>query len=111
MCSRTARASMEEEGAMPEPSAGARRASSFCHLCGQPLVGRYYRHSVGLVFCETCSTERPRCLRCAAPFDDDRTLAPDMPDDAPGLCRRCLRTAPHCAACRRHIVGSWYTFE
>jgi hypothetical protein len=106
---------------MPELRAGTSRASSFCHLCGQKLTGRYFRHSTGLVFCETCSAGRPRCPRCAAPLNDSllaeaQTLPrvhaqrPDPPDTQ-GLCRRCLRTAPRCAACRRHIVGSWYTFE
>src|SRR5262249_43655131 len=102
----------KEEGAMPEPAVFARRASAFCHLCGQRLTGRYYRHSVGLVFCEACSAARPRCQRCAAPLDA-ALLAPAVSavSDEPRLCRRCLRTSPRCAACRRQIAGSWYTFE
>lgn len=89
-----------------------RRAPAFCHLCGRPLVGRFYRHSDGLTFCATCHDTRPRCERCAAPLDDPALrLAAKAPALTPILCTRCLRSAPRCAACLQPIAGSWYTFE
>ena len=98
---------------MPE-TAGPRQAgaSRFCHLCGRVLIGRYHRHGNGLVFCEACRAGRPHCPRCHAPLDDAMLArTPTLAPGEPALCGRCLRTTPRCAACRRHIVGAWYTFE
>jgi len=98
---------------MPE-TAGPRQAgaSRFCHLCGRVLIGRYHRHGNGLVFCEACRAGRPHCPRCDAPLDDAMLArTPALAPGEPALCGRCLRTTPRCAACRRHIVGAWYTFE
>jgi hypothetical protein len=94
---------------MPD-EAGRARDPRFCHLCGQRLVGRYYRAEHGLIFCAACHQTRPRCARCGVPLDDATLARATAPGDA-RLCRSCLRTTPRCAACHRHIVGSWYTFE
>ncbi|HLJ80238.1 MAG TPA: hypothetical protein VKT52_02050, partial [Ktedonobacterales bacterium] len=81
-------------------------------LCGQPLAGRYYTYDTGLVCCSACHTTRPRCARCNLPLDD-RALARARahPDGDPALCASCQRSTPRCASCRRHIVGTWYTFD
>jgi hypothetical protein len=101
-----------ERSDVAQQARGARRIPAFCHLCGQRLAGRYFRHSNGLTFCEACSAARPRCARCAAPLDDVTLASARLtPAREPALCRRCTRTAPHCAACQQAIIGSWYTFE
>ncbi len=96
---------------MAKQAAPRARDSRFCHLCGTPLVGSYYRAEQGLVYCVTCHDTRQRCARCGTPLDDATlSRAPTATDDA-RLCRQCLRTTPRCAACHRHVVGTWYTFE
>jgi DNA-directed RNA polymerase subunit N (RpoN/RPB10) len=104
----------------------AARVPRFCHVCGQPLTGRFYRYAHGLVACSTCAATRPRCARCDAPLPDAdllpsatqpvRTVAPGAPGaggsaGGPPVCRRCLRSAPRCACCGTPITQTWYTFE
>ncbi len=97
---------------MPKPSAGVEDRPRFCNLCGQPLIGGYFRHGEGVTCCVTCYATRSRCFRCGSPLDDAsllRTRAAGA--DAPPLCTHCFRYAPRCAACRRSIVAVSYTFE
>jgi hypothetical protein len=96
---------------MPDEAVSRARDSRFCHLCGARLVGRFYRSDRGLVYCAHCHDTRPHCARCGLPLDDASLARPIPPPDDARLCRDCLRTTPRCAACRRHIVGTWYTFE
>ena len=55
---------------MQKQSIAAGKQPRFCNLCGQPLVGRYYRHGEGIIFCAACYANRSRCARCGAPLDD-----------------------------------------
>lgn len=104
----------------------AARIPRFCHVCGQPLTGRFYRYAHGLVACSSCAATRPRCARCDAPLPDAELVSNGMQHTkagAPGkkgvsaksggslLCRHCLRTAPRCACCGNPITQTWYTFE
>jgi hypothetical protein len=104
----------------------ASRASRFCHLCGQPLGGRYYRYAHGLVVCVACKQSRPACAHCGVPLADaDMAHAvstgaahpaggshrPSGESGTQLLCRRCLRAAPRCACCGQPIAQTWYTFE
>ncbi len=93
-------------------SSGSGAASSFCHLCGQRLVGRYFQYSHGLAVCAACEGTRPRCVQCNVPLADaalERLRA--APRDEPRLCDTCLHAAPRCAACDQPIVGTFYTFD
>lgn len=100
--------------------------SRFCHLCGGPLAGRYYRFAHGLAVCAACHANRPRCARCNAPLADAE-LRPTPPlavlaqaggvrtADSPAagqlFCASCVRSAPRCACCGKLITNSWYTFD
>jgi len=87
-------------------------ASRFCHLCGQPLTGHYFRNKRGLVFCASCSATRQRCVLCATPLGEaDLAQARHNATEDGMLCRQCARMTPRCAACHRHIAGTFYTFE
>jgi len=97
---------------MQKQSLAAEKQPRFCNLCGQPLVGRYFRHGEGVVFCSACYASRPRCARCGAPLDDAATSrSRGQPSDSPPLCSHCYRSAPRCASCRRPIVAVSYTFD
>ena len=94
------------------PAPAPRADSRFCHLCGQPLAGRYYSYETGLVCCSVCHDSRPRCARCNLPLDDPAIArAKAHRDGGPALCASCQRSTPRCASCQRHIVGTWYTFD
>jgi hypothetical protein len=79
------------------------RASRYCHLCGQRLVGRYYRYETALVVCAVCHTSRPRCVRCSVPLPSDTQES--------RLCAACAREVPRCACCLEPIFTTWFTFE
>ncbi len=83
------------------PSPGKHK---FCHLCGQPLTGRYTRYSTGLVVCQHCERHAPRCSHCNQPA---RELAPV---DHQRFCKTCLATLPRCGACGKPISGQFYRF-
>lgn len=85
-------------------------ASRFCNLCGQRLAGHYYRNVRGLVFCATCSATRTHCARCDTPLPE-ATASRGREAHDPPLCTPCARKTPRCAACKRHVVGTFYTFE
>lgn len=89
----------------------AQPTASFCHLCGRPISGRYYRYTNGLVVCAACEARSPRCARCNTPVgantpgirtSDGRTIR---------LCRSCEREAVRCAGCGDPILTHWYMFE
>lgn len=81
-----------------------RVAPRHCHLCGERLLGRYYRYETGLIVCGTCQATRPACARCGVPV-------PTAGAGSPPLCATCARTASRCAVCQQVIVGTYYTFE
>lgn len=93
------------------------QSSRFCHLCGHPLGGRFFRYAHGLVVCAACQHARPRCARCNAPMADAdlsrlavARAAGEAASDMP-LCGRCWRTAPRCACCGKPITHVEYSFE
>lgn len=97
---------------MPKPSAGVGDRPRFCNLCGQPLIGGYFRHGEGVICCIICYAKRSRCSRCGAPLDDASIARSHASGgDSTLLCTHCYRSAPRCAACRRPILSVSYTFE
>ena len=87
------------------------RVSRFCHLCGRPLEGRFYRYAHGLVVCGACERTLPRCARCNVPLAGAEAPERSAQAGGPRFCQRCLRTAPRCACCGKPIAQAWYTFE
>lgn len=97
---------------MPNGPSRPPRAPTYCHLCGDRLVGRYYTYGDRLTVCEACHASRPRCARCRVPLDDAALAASrTAPRGEPALCGACRRTAPRCASCHGPIIGTYYTFE
>lgn len=88
------------------------RAARFCHLCGEPLVGRVLSNPEGLTWCMRCQTDRPHCKLCHTPLDDGAIArATAQSSEGIPLCAHCLRVTPRCQTCRAPLALSWYTFE
>ncbi len=82
--------------------------SSYCHICGRRLVGRYFQYDSGLIVCTLCDDQSVRCARCNVPL-----TARDTAGVAPGaarLCRACQGKVAHCSSCNEPIIHEWYTF-
>jgi hypothetical protein len=78
-----------------------------CSLCGAliPQPGKYYQvEGSKEIYCERCYLEAPRCSICSLP-----TAAADI-DPETGACPKCLAKLPHCKACGKAIVGSFYSY-
>jgi DNA-directed RNA polymerase subunit N (RpoN/RPB10) len=79
----------------------------YCHLCGNPVVGRYYQYTNGLTVCSPCERTAPRCLRCRAPTAAGASVS----RGGVLLCARCNRETFHCDTCGEPILGAWYSFQ
>jgi hypothetical protein len=65
----------------------------------------YTEYSTGLVVCQECQRNAPRCTHCQQPA---RALTPV---DQDRLCKQCLAALPRCAACGKPITGHYYRFS
>ena len=74
---------------------------SFCHLCGQPLVGSFYTYSNNLVVCASCNATVPSCALCQVPSRKLTTIRSLQ------VCPDCRQKLPVCASCGIPIVKEY----
>lgn len=78
---------------------------TFCHMCGQQLVGTFYTYDTGLVVCSRCNTTVPRCGLCNIPSQQLSSVRGMQ------VCLACKRKLLVCVCCGLPILKDYSTFD
>ena len=74
---------------------------TFCHLCGQRLVGTFLTYDTGLVVCSSCNATVPHCSLCNIPSRQLTVVRGEQ------VCPACLQKLPVCACCSVPILHEY----
>ena len=84
-------------------------SSSYCHLCGAVLDGRFktFHHrewspTLSLNVCQLCAQNKPRCTVCDLP------MVGESPN---GICQTCIQVNRYCNTCGHLIKQSYVQFD
>src|SRR5579863_5335344 len=77
---------------------------TFCHICGQRLIGTFLTYDNGLVVCSHCNATVPRCSLCGIPSRQLMSVRGEQ------VCPACYQKLPVCACCGIPVLKEYAIF-